>query len=251
MNNDNDGHNLLCLICANVHVYPRIYKCGHTVCSCCMQEIDVREHSSTFEVPIYKCPCCREKTIIPWNKRPLNRVLETLCKSHPDYKSRKKEVDILLKDRTEMVEIPENVDISRISYKCRKSLAGDLYSKILPVLYEAAICGKSFVTITEENFVSQIEACVTELKKLLFDNNIFKIIVTPNECTIYINKSSLRWKREWRNQNYRPQESEEEEEEDTDLRISRFTTGLRELVRRRMVVDPPPPPPGMVSPRPR
>ena len=173
MNNDNDGHNLLCLICANVHVYPRIYKCGHTVCSCCMQEIDVREHSSTFEVPIYKCPCCREKTIIPWNKRPLNRVLETLCKSHPDYKSRKKEVDILLKDRTQMVEIPENVDISRISYKCMKSLAGDLYSKILPVLYEAAICGKSFVTITEENFVSQIEACVTELKKLLFDNNIF------------------------------------------------------------------------------
>ena len=47
-----------CPVCRSIFLYPRIYPCGHSVCSHCMRSSD--EHTTPAfadSLAVYRCPC--------------------------------------------------------------------------------------------------------------------------------------------------------------------------------------------------
>ena len=79
---------LLCPICRDLLIIPRIYTCGHNVCEECMINTDkVVDEDTMHTLPIYKCPICRSETLAKWNDRPINNTLiDVLSKISPEYK---------------------------------------------------------------------------------------------------------------------------------------------------------------------
>ena len=82
------SESITCPICKEDMMLPRVYECGHTICEPCMintDKIDKEAVLNTFTVPEYKCPLCREKSIISWFLRPLNRALLNMFRQNPEY----------------------------------------------------------------------------------------------------------------------------------------------------------------------
>tara|TARA_B110000908_G_scaffold172322_1_gene239034 strand:- start:420 stop:1259 length:840 start_codon:yes stop_codon:yes gene_type:complete len=197
-----DLNEILCPICRDVFVYPRVYDCGHAVCETCMYEIDIRSRSpDTHTVEIHRCPVCRHPTLKSWNNRPLSFLIERIASTHPDYKKRKKEV-IGLKDKRKstLMIIPDTIDLAKECYNTRINLALDLYEILLEKLYLAAKEGKNHLIIKELAIVSEIEKVGDILSFQLFSNhNIYRLIVTRVECTIYLTRNAFIWRRNFEN----------------------------------------------------
>lgn len=201
-----DVSELTCPICTDVFVFPRTYECGHTVCETCMYEMDKHDKTSeTHTASIHKCPVCRHPTLKSWRDRPLSVLLERLSSNHPDYIKRKKEVDDIKKKRDVKQEsISCNIDIASVSYISRNKIANEIYDTILELIFIAAKQGKNHIIIKNKKIVSDIEKVGDILSRRLFSrNNIFRLIVTMNECTIYFTEDAFSWRRNFENTSWR------------------------------------------------
>jgi hypothetical protein len=170
-----------------------------------MYEIDIRQLADDTHVAvIYKCPVCRDPTLKSWNNRPLNFLLEQLSSKHPDYEKRKKEVIEMKKQRkSRLIYIPDTVDLAKTCYDSRINLALDLYEIILEKLYIAAKDGKNHLIIKEKSIVSNIEKVGDILSYQLFQkHNVYRILSTRGECTIYLTRNAFLWRRNYENRNW-------------------------------------------------
>ena len=199
-----DDTDMLCPVCKQIFVFPRTYQCGHTVCELCMKEMDIRAVSEdTHTAIIFKCPVCRNSTLKSWDKRPISVLLEKIVSNHPDYKERRKEVLKVRDNYTTLSIIPEEIDLAQISKGTRFKLAIEMYEIIVEKLYKAALIGKSYLIIKNKQIVSEIEKIVDILSFQLFNkNNIYKILITRNECTIYLTKRAFRLRRDYINSSW-------------------------------------------------
>ena len=85
--------------------------------------------------------------------------------------------------------------------KHREEKADNIYQKILPILFEAAVDGKPFIIITHDNKNIQMVADILS-KRLFNQNNIYKLISTPKECTIELIPSRRSYKNEYINSGF-------------------------------------------------
>tara|TARA_B110000881_G_C18447839_1_gene449479 strand:+ start:109 stop:894 length:786 start_codon:yes stop_codon:yes gene_type:complete len=178
----------------------------------CHTKNDEATHSPTFQLPVYKCPVCRIRTIIPANQRQLNVVVDKICIDlYPQEYKRLLDCSgvppltesISDDDVTTHWENESPLNLAAIASNAQDKLAIETYNTIVPLLIDAARKGKSFISIVDKDTVEQIEICIQPLSSLLFKkNNIFKITCTPNECSIKICKSSARWRRDRTNTRY-------------------------------------------------
>ncbi|GAF95640.1 unnamed protein product, partial [marine sediment metagenome] len=82
---------LICPVCHEIMVNPRLYECGHTLCERCMMEMDKEEnnkHENIYVAVTYKCPVCRRKTHIPYLYRPKNIFLMKILENNEEYRSK-------------------------------------------------------------------------------------------------------------------------------------------------------------------
>jgi len=67
-------------------------------------------------------------------------------------------------------------------------------------LYAAASDGKRYVIISEQILVQRMEICLDLISKFLFEkNNVFKVLVTPEEATIIFTRNAFNTQREYTN----------------------------------------------------
>jgi len=152
---------------------------------------------SVFVTPNFSCPICRQKTLISWYLRPINRLaLEELRKDALYEEAYNKYMDTR---NVPILDIPEKINLASIAIKSRQEKAETLYKEILPILFDAATSGKSFITITSTR-VKEIQLVADLLAKKLFTNNkIYKLVSTPRECDIEIVPSTRTYKSEYVN----------------------------------------------------
>ena len=204
---------LHCSICTCVFFKPTFFECGHTFCISCHYNLDKSTEATTFEIPKFSCPVCRMTSVIPWHKRKLNHALDKICEArHPERYQRLSDKD---SDKENDIPAPPpglspasiRVNLPELSALARSELANEVYAVLIPLLITAARLGKSFISVTEKNIVRKIEICIRPLSKLLFsNNNIYKILCSPEECTIMISHAASRWRREFRNDAHEPSE---------------------------------------------
>ncbi len=210
-----------CPVCMNLYLKPTLFECGHTFCLTCHYKLDKATTTPTFTLPVYKCPLCRSTTMTPWTQRPANITLDKVCKAvYPkEYETlmqieRKcKELTAKLRRREEKSQDEEpdeehlsrmsSVNLSQLSAESQSMLADKVYSKLIPKFIDAARQGKSHVTVIEKSTVKDIEVCIQPLSKKLFEkNNVYKITCTPEECSVFFSRSSMRWNRSFQNENH-------------------------------------------------
>ena len=142
-----------CPICRDTMICPRMYpQCGHTLCEPCMIKNDCVEKdkcSSAFEVPIFSCPICRQTTLLSWFLRPINLLILQELRKNQEYeekynKYKKEQNDIRKSD------IPVDMDLATITKKNRNEKMEAIYKEILPILFNAAVKGKPFITISQK-----------------------------------------------------------------------------------------------------
>uniref|UniRef100_A0A6C0LZJ7 RING-type domain-containing protein n=1 Tax=viral metagenome TaxID=1070528 RepID=A0A6C0LZJ7_9ZZZZ len=201
-----DISDIICPICKEVFVFPRTYDCGHIVCELCMYEMDRRDESGDTHISIiHSCPICRKATLKRWYNRPVSHLIERIASVHPDYKRRREEIIIMKKARVDrQIYIPNNIDIALLSHESRIKLSLEIYDNILERLYIAANQGKNHIIINNMSIVSDIEKVGDILSMQLFNNhNIYRLIVTRSECTIYFTKNAFNWRRSFDNTEWR------------------------------------------------
>jgi len=179
---------LICPVCHELMICPRIYECGHTICERCMAEIEKEEndkHDNIFIAISYKCPVCRKKTHIPYLYRPRNIFLMTILEKNEEY--RKKIQDIRYVNQDNLLDIPNNINLAYLSARSKILKCDELYSYILPILFKAALDGKSEISIKEN--AKDFQSVAEELSQKLFENNgIYRVISRPTLFTVEILK---------------------------------------------------------------
>lgn len=193
---------LLCPICKDLLMIPRLYSCAHNVCEECMILADkATEDDVTHTAPIYKCPICRDETLQKWYDRPVNNALiDVLCKISQEYQDKhsghkkRKIADI------PTATIPKNVNLAYLSKHIREYRTECLYRQIVPILYRAALEGKSYVTITS---TQEIGTCADILAKRLIERNgIYRFISGNRECQIELIPSDRSYRCDFENEHY-------------------------------------------------
>jgi hypothetical protein len=87
----------------------------------------------------------------------------------------------------ERLENLSKLNLSQLSAESQRSLSERVYRKLMPMFFK----------------VADIEICIQPLKKKLFENNnVYKITCTPEECSVYFSKCSMRWGREYHNEDH-------------------------------------------------
>ena len=181
---DENAH---CPICKDLFIIPRIYECGHTICEECMKNIDktdAEKYNSVFDVVHYSCPMCRFETIISWKNRPINHSLRQILQNLPEYKERTKNSKIDFDKIIDNNSFYKTLNFSNLSFKYKFMKAEKYYHKLLPILYDAALQGKSKIVITKN--VKDLKIISSLLSKKLWKHGILNIISTPREFIIYL-----------------------------------------------------------------
>ena len=178
-----------------------MYECGHSICELCMYEIDARDSSDdTHTARIHHCPICRSPTLRGWKNRPISVTLEIISSTHPCYEERKREAVEARLTRGDILCIPDFVDLARISYTARLKLALDMYEVVVERLYAAAKDGLSHLIIKDKAIVAAVEKVADILAIQLFTrHNVYRVLVTKFECTIYITKDAFDLRRQYQN----------------------------------------------------
>ena len=143
IHDDQDDY-LLCPICKDLLIVPRLYNCGHNVCEECMLLTDkVLDENSPYTIPIYKCPICRAETMQKWYDRPINNTLiDILSRISSEYKIRNKHHKRRKISDIPEKTIPKNINLAYISHNIREFKSESIYNQIVPILYRAALDGK-------------------------------------------------------------------------------------------------------------
>ena len=228
-----DPKDVICPICTEIFVFPRSYDCGHAICELCMHEMDRRDTTAdTHTLSIHNCPICRFPTLKPWYHRPRAIALEQITSQHPDYEKRKEEVTVLLAEYKSTIPIvPKNTDLANLAYFARCKLALELYEVLVERVYTAALDGLNFVSITEPGLVGDIEKVVDLLSKRLFrDHNVYKVLVTRAECTIYLSKDAFTWRRQHENPSWLDPNPSSSAANDTRFGTRLLNTSLTRLM---------------------
>jgi hypothetical protein len=197
-----DDKDVTCPVCKEVFVFPRTYECGHTICELCMYEMDRRDcNADTHTASIHHCPVCRHATLRSWHSRPLSVILEKIASGHPDYPKRRVEV---LEERSKregsIIYIPKDIDLAYASHTARLKLSFSIYEVLIELLFKAARRGLSHLIIKDKTIVGDIEKVIDLLSVQLFaKHNVYKILVTRGECTIYIHRDAFSWRRQYEN----------------------------------------------------
>lgn len=180
----------LCPVCRSIFVRPRLYACGHSVCSHCMQTSDEFTASPFIHsISIYKCPVCRAETVVPWHRRPPNIDLRQVCERHPDYVSRL--VEVGPEQKATLPTCGSNEDLSKLAFAQQQAIAHEIYEIMLPLLHEAALEGRSVVCVDDKHTVRQIQHVGDTLGEMLFRrHNVCKMVVTSNDVTFYFLKTT-------------------------------------------------------------
>lgn len=204
---------LKCPICKDLFVFPRLYPCGHTTCETCMAKID--DHtltSSAYHLTVYSCPICRDKSITPWYYREENIALRRIVECHPQYTDRLKDHGDRLQVEEEDLDDDEDVDLEILCNTARMQEVDALYKTFFPLLYSAAKRGRQYVIINSISDVRRIEPVADLFANLLIEkHNIFKLLITRNECTIAFTKGAFDVGREFVRETASQQEEEIEE----------------------------------------
>lgn len=181
----------LCPVCRSIFVRPRLYPCGHSVCSHCMQQSD--EYTSPrfmHSLRVFKCPVCRDESLPPWFRRPYNVSLRQICEKHKDYMARLVEVgpEKLPHEDT----VTQQTDLSKLAFAQQQTIAHELYGTLIPLLHTAAMEGRSFINVTDQKTVKNIQRVADTFGQLLFHrHNVYKMNVTSADVTIYFLNSTL------------------------------------------------------------
>jgi len=196
---------LLCPICKDLVMIPRLYGCGHNVCEECMINADKAvEDDLTHTVPIYKCPICRNETLHKWYDRPINNALiDVLCKISQEYSLKNDSHEKQKISEIPSAIIPKNVNLAYSSKHIREYRTETLYNQIVPILYRAALDGKAYITITSST--NEIGLVADSLaKKLIARNGIYRFIAGHRECQIELVPSDRSYRCDFENEHYNP-----------------------------------------------
>lgn len=195
---DNFDAHLKCCVCRDLFVYPRLYSCGHSVCEQCMSNVDKHTtRTSAFHLPIFTCPMCRFKTLIPWFCRQENLALRRIVETHPQYADRLKEHGDREKKEID-VQVVDNVDLDELCTNARVQHAEALYRRLYPLLFLAASQGKQHVIISSLPDVQEIEPIADLFANMLIEkHNIYKVLITRHECTIMFTENAFDVGREY------------------------------------------------------
>ena len=210
-----------CPVCRSVYVRPRIYECGHSICETCMHGVDEYTERYFNELPNYRCPVCRQETLVPWYRRPINQTLQGICETFPEYESRVQEVEKLNVSKDN---IEDNIDLQKLAIVERKRIAKQHYKDILPVLVKCAREGSSSIVISSKEKVRSISKVMDLFSGYLFRHKIYRIIAAHDEIIISILKQDNQVSNEYTNPEL--EEEGEEREETTFSRISRAVDRL-------------------------
>ena len=181
----------LCPVCRSIFVRPRMYACGHSVCSHCMQTSDeytVSPFMHSFN--LYKCPVCRAETLVPWHRRPANVDLRQVCERHTDYVARL--VEVGPEKKANLPTCGSREDLSKLAFSQQQTIAHEMYEMLLPLLHEAALEGRSVVCLNDKNTLRKIQRVGDALGELLFHrHNVCKMTVTSTDVTFYFLKTTF------------------------------------------------------------
>lgn len=194
-----------CPVCRSIFIQPRLYACGHTVCSHCMRSCDEHTHAPFMNsLTVYKCPVCRHETLTPWFDRPRNLVVQSLCEAHEDYRTRAEEVGDISVPKEDQEDMKGETDLGKISYFMQEKKSQELYDELVPVLRRAAMEGQAHVTLAQTGKVKDIQKVADALSDMLFTrNNVHRMVVTPAEVTFYFTNRMASSRAERRNRRWR------------------------------------------------
>jgi len=199
---DTNIEHISCPVCKEITINPRLYPCGHNVCEECMIASDkATQEDLVNSVPIYKCPLCRQETMTQWYDRPVNNALiDIFCKLSDAYK--RKNDQHSRKRQTDLPQfIPKNINLAFLSSKMRQHKADVLYKQLLPILYTAALNGKSYITIACTSSDIYIVADLIA-KRLIDENGIYRFVAGQRECQIELVPSDRSYRYEYTNEHY-------------------------------------------------
>ena len=238
-----------CPVCRCVFVRPRMYPtCGHSVCSHCMADCDrYTDRPFVHSALLYKCPVCRDTTLLPWNLRPRNLALESMCEELPGYSNRVAEIgpELIPKD-----DYNDETDLAKISNMRQESLVLTLYEEIMPCLFEAAKEGRSHITIDDQRVVMDLHRCADSFSNFLFDkHNVYRMMLTSTDATFHFSRRSIRIRNDFVNGLWQsPLEDEDTVSNISETSMSAppsiFTriTHMLDTVERNSLSNLPPPP---------
>jgi len=181
-----------CPVCMNLYLKPTLFECGHTFCLTC--HYNLRPANITLD------KVC--KAVYPKEYETLMQI-ERKCKELTAKLRRQEEKSQDEEPDEEHLSRMSSVNLSQLSAESQSMLADKVYSKLIPKFIDAARQGKSHVTVIEKSTVKDIEVCIQPLSKKLFEkNNVYKITCTPEECSVFFSRSSMRWNRSFQNENH-------------------------------------------------
>ena len=209
---------LLCPICREIFVTPRVFECGHSICEQCHIEIDRHtQQNDVHTTQLYRCPVCRLETIRPYYRRPVNIELDRVAQQHTEaYALRKASYEAPAETRP----VSKTIQLASMARRSRMNTALALYRQLMPLLAEAAGDGRSYLTITQHDMVCQAEKVMDLLSMLLFSHGVYRVFVNPGyenkELTVTLLKEGTRIRREYTNLAYSEGELAAEEEEEAE-----------------------------------
>ena len=200
MSNDDETYPC-CAICKKIYIRPRMFPvCGHSLCEPCMKSWDEQtEPVNAYTAIAYKCPICRTETLAPWMRRPINRALDETCRRYEEYSKREEECPAT---EPSNMKTGRDVNLAQMAATERERIAENLYEEIFPLLYKAAVDGSDFISITSPEKVHAIYRVGDILTDRLFKHKIYRVVVAPDEVTIYILKRPITNRNEFLNVNY-------------------------------------------------
>ena len=209
-----------CPICREMMIMPRLYDCGHSICEVCMIKTDNMSqdnNTNTFQLPIFKCPICRNETNGEWHTRPVNHSLIQLFSQNDEYQKATTEYRETHQtpDMRADNQVLERINLGYIVHKKRMQKCDKIYKKLLPLLMKAAISGKPYIVIT--NHTTEIQMVADLLAKKLFENNgIYKLQSSYRECQIEFVPSDRTYKSEYENPTFSLEDQNDDDSDDSD-----------------------------------
>ena len=185
-----------CPVCRMVMMLPRMFGCGHSMCSPCHKKYDegidrayrLQHHVSQLRLSHirghieYQCPVCREPSLQRWMHRPINYCLWSIIKKYYHI-----DADVSAYMEPRIYDTPiTSMDLRKLAEDRNKSLTLDVYTKLIPILVNAAEKGLMFVEFTSADLVTQIIKCIKRLSPMLFfRNNIYMVTLGPMGNSVY------------------------------------------------------------------